>query len=245
MLQVAAATVVVAAVTSAVLAALDWTGGPQGFRRWEYSTSRFPHETDPVWRDVPADAGLGRRLRVSGLETYPPSGVRHYEFKIRERGDERDPAETNPAAVARVDPAWVHPSEGHTVYWGWPLEPRARFWLETYGVAVTAPPEGEFVVWPWHSCTQVAEFSLTLRADDDEVQATAHLLIVLKDSVSEGYSAHELRWDGLTAREMAEHAATPGLRAAYRLLVQVIESMFGDYPRIASAQLEEQVADSC
>ena len=230
---------------------LTWTGGPSGFRRWEYSMSEYrlgPQDwTDDVWLAVPE--GAGRGLRLAGLES-----DKRYRFKIRERGDERDPAEINPRAVTRGFPAKVR-DDGTLIYWDVPLEPGARFRFETEGMAVTAPPEGEFVVWPLSPCFPSVTLIVTLPAGDDEVRAMADLLIVPRDGlrivpregavVEPSGPAHELPYGGPTARESAEQAATPELRAAYRLLVQAIESMFGDYPRIASEQLEWAIADAC
>ena len=103
-----------------------------------------------------------------------------------------------------------------------------------------------------------ADLTLTLPTDDGEVQVVTALWVWPKDEGDrEGFyvavhapevlvgPAHEFRWDGLTAREGAVRAATPELRAAYGLLVQAIESMFRGYPRTASEQLEQALADSC
>jgi hypothetical protein len=235
---------------------LEWTGGPSGYRRWEYSMSEYrlgPPEgwTDDEWRSVPR--GTGRRLRLSGLET----PLLSYVFKIRERGDPRDPAETNPQAVARGGVVHVR-DDGTRIYWNRPLEPGERFWLYLYEVWVTAPAEGELVLGPFPTCDQNLELALTLPTADGEVRVTAYLWMWPFDSVRRERHAvaiaapeallapaHERAGGGPTARESAEHAATPELRAAYGLLVQAIESMFGEYPPTASEQFEDAAAGAC
>ena len=219
---------------------LEWTGGPSRFRRWEYSTWGGDNWPDPVWRAVPEDAGRGRRIRLS-LE--PGLG---YEFKIRERGDPRDPAETNPRAVARVGAPGVG-EHGLTYIYGQPLEPGARFWLGYHGLPVTAPPEGKLIIRIPSGCSgMLIEFILTLPTDDGEAVAYAELVSVPVDRVEDVESIAESSglevrvWD-LTAREHAKSAENPDLRAAYRLMVDVLESVFGRYPATASEGLADSV----
>ena len=235
---------------------LEWTDGPSGFRRWEYSTLGGDDWPDPVWRDVPADSG--RRMRLS----LTPS--KWYEFKIRERGDERDPVETNPGAVVEIATPAVG-FDGDTSFYNLPLEPGARFWFGYHGIHVTAPPEGKFVVSPEPTCLEGAlvRLSVTLDTLDTygrEVQVYTYLWVMpphvdreewaedvetpgLLDSYE--FRSNSFRSRGLTAREQAEQAGTPGERAAYRLLVDAIESMFNGYPPPAPESLERGVSRIC
>ena len=233
---------------------LEWTGGPSGYRRWEYYTLGPGSPLPGVWRDVPEDAGLGRRMRLS-LE--PGAG---YNFMIRERGDERDPTGTNPGAVARVNAPGVG-EHGLTYIYGRPLEPGARFWLGYHGLPVTAPPEGKLIISIPSGCAgQLIQFFLTLPMDDGEVAAYAELVSVPVDRVEyvesvaessmEGRAlaeellsqpGFEARVDDLTAREQAESAEDPDVREAYRLMVDVLESVFGRYPATASEGLADSV----
>ena len=235
---------------------LEWTGGPSGFTRWEYSMSEFslgPPEgwNDHAWRSVPD--GTGRRLRVAGLE----ASSRSYEFKIRERGDPRDPAETNPGAVTHGFPARVR-DDGTRSYWNSRLEPGERFWLSLYEVWVTAPAEGVLVLTPFYQCNQNLWLELTLPTANGEVwvmtvlwvwpsdyrdRETHHVAVEAPEALLA--PAYERSMGGLTALEGAEHHATPELRAAYRLLAQAIESMFGGYPPTASEQFDEAAAEAC
>ena len=235
---------------------LEWTGGPSGFGRWEYSTRGGDDWPDPVWRDVPADSG--RRMRLS-LTPY-----KWYEFKIRERGDERDPAETNPGAVVEIVTPGVG-FDGNTSFYDLPLEPGARFWFGYHGVRVTAPPEGKLLVHGHWMCVAGAIVGLSVTLDTldtygREVQAYTELWVMpphldreewaadletpgLLDSYE--FRSNSFRSRGLTAREQAEQAGTPALREAYRLLADAIESMFNGYPPTAPESLERALRRIC
>ena len=230
---------------------LEWTGGPSGYQRWEYSTLGWPDWPDPVWRDVPEHAGMGRQMRLS----LTPD--KWYEFKIRERGDERDPAETNPGAVVEI----VTPSvadDGSTRFWDRPLEPGARFWFGYHGVHVTAPPEGKLLVRWYAECVEaLVGLSVTLDTDGREVRAYTELWVMPPHLDREKWAvlvetpglldSYELPAypHGLTAREQAEQAGTPEKRAAYRLLADAIESMFNGYPPTAPESLERALSRIC
>ena len=126
-LQVAAATVVVAVVASAVLAALDsgeetragplrlhaYTTGQPGtvLLRWtesyrssdlEYSVGGPAYsDSGEGWREVPRKRTRLNEVVLSGLET----GVYHL-FKIRERGDATVPAVTVEDFKPPISPVW-------------------------------------------------------------------------------------------------------------------------------------------
>jgi hypothetical protein len=236
---------------------LEWTGGPSGVRRWEYYTLGPGSPLPGVWRDVPSDR-VGPTSRRMRLDLEPGAG---YLFKIRERGDPRDPAETNPAAVARVSAPGVG-EHRLTSNYNQPLEPGARFWLVHHELWVRAPPEGMFIVSPYPMCLDGAYVTLWLTLDNDgrEVQVHAALWVLPPHSDREEWAAiletpglldvYEFRQPpgqppGLTVRELAEQAGTPGERAAYRLLVDAIESMFNGYPPTVPESLWRGVRRVC
>ena len=243
---------------------LEWTGGPSGFRRWEYYMLGPGSPLPGVWRDVPSDR-VGPTSRRMRLDLEPGAG---YLFMIRERGDPRDPAETNPGAVARVAAPGVG-EHGLTYIYGQPLEHGARFWLGWYGLWVTAPPEGTLSIAPWLTCEGHMQLEVKLDTLDTygrKVRAYAELWVMLPHLDREEWATrldgeelaefmdtpglfeepgYELPVRDLTARGQAEQAGTPGERAAYRLLVNAVESMFNGYPPPAPESLERALFRIC
>lgn len=271
MLQVAAATVVVAAVTSAVLAALDsgaatpagplrlyaYTTGQPGtvLLRWtegylpsdlEYNVGGPAYsDANEDWREFPRKRTRLNEVVLSGLET----GVYHL-FKIRERGDATVPAVTvedfkppiSPVA-AQIRIPKVRP-DGYVPILDLPLAPGRSFWLRDYGVSVTVPSEGEFVVDPDVFCREHLVLWLTLPTDDGEMKGSAFFLALPLDVPTAGYAraigvdprlisrrVYQMP-DGRTLQERAEHHENPHRLRAARLLNAAIESMFGELPPV-------------
>ncbi|MCY3656225.1 MAG: hypothetical protein OXG95_06395 [Chloroflexi bacterium] len=221
---------------------LDWTGGPSGYRRWEYSIWGWPEAyPEPEWHDVPAGpASRQLRLRLDG---------KGYEFKIRERGDPRDPSETNPGAVSRI--AIRDANHEPVGPFHQPLEPGGRFWITSHGLSVMVPSEGRFQL--------VSEcggylIRLYLELPKGDLELSAYVLAVpswriedmrASESATDkellGAPGLEARQEGQIVRELAESDENPDRRRGYGLLVGVLESMFGRYPPTASDGLAEAV----
>ena len=225
---------------------LEWAGGPSGFRQWEYRAVSFPEYADPEWNTTSS-----RSVRLNLTPGRP------YYFMVRERGDPRDPRESNPNAAV-----WLHTlrrdDDGvvRNVF-GVPLEPGERFWIDYYGLWVKAPPVGKFVFWHDNMCVGYFLLELTLPTDLGEVVVIAKFWMVPAredvDRWAEVWGAELLSGrarelqlpDALTAHDRAKLADTPEMREAYRLLVQVIEEAFGGYPPTASDELAERISNGC